>query len=53
MGEGGTANRSTASTMSRNLVDDTKEDQGEFSDLFHFYIINIIFFVSMKSPALS
>jgi hypothetical protein len=39
MGEGGTANRSTASTMSRNLVDDTKEDQREFGAQFYAYII--------------
>lgn len=39
MGEGGTANRSTASTMSRNLVDDTKADQKEFADLFQEFVI--------------
>lgn len=39
MGEGGTASRSTASTMSRNLVDDTKEDQREFGAQFYSYVI--------------
>lgn len=39
MGEGGTANRSTAQTMSRNLIDDTKADQKEFSDMFQAFII--------------
>jgi len=39
MGEGGTANRSTAQTMSRNLIDDTKADQKEFGALFYSYII--------------
>jgi len=39
MGEGDTANKSTAQTMSRNLVDDTKADQKEFASLFESYII--------------
>ncbi len=39
MGEGGTSNRSTADTMSRNLIDDTKADQKEFGALFYSYII--------------
>ena len=39
MGEGGTANRSTAQTMSRNLIDDTKADQKEFGAQFYTYII--------------
>jgi hypothetical protein len=39
MGEGGTANRSTAQTMSRNLIDDTKADQKEFGALFYSFII--------------
>lgn len=39
MGEGGTANRSTAQTMSRNLVDDTKADQKEFGAQFYYEVI--------------
>ena len=39
MGEGGTSNRSTADTMSRNLVDDTKTDQNEFAGQFKDSII--------------
>jgi hypothetical protein len=39
MGEGGSANRSTAQTLSRNLVDDTKADQAEFAAQFYAYII--------------
>lgn len=39
MGEGGTANRSTASTMSRNLIDDTKADQRDFGAQFYALII--------------
>ena len=39
MGEGGTANRSTADTMSRNLIDDTKADQREFGAQFYNAII--------------
>jgi len=39
MGEGGTANRSTAQTMSRNLVDDTKADQKEFGAQFYSKVI--------------
>jgi len=39
MGEGGTANRSTAQTMSRNLIDDTKADQKEFGALFYSFVI--------------
>lgn len=39
MGEGGTANRSTAQTMSRNLVDDTKADQKEFGAQFYSQVI--------------
>jgi hypothetical protein len=39
MGEGGTANRSTAQTMSRNLIDDTKADQREFSSQFEAFVI--------------
>lgn len=39
MGEGGTANRSTAYTMSRNLIDDIKSDQKEFADLFEAFVI--------------
>jgi hypothetical protein len=39
MGEGGTSNRSTAQTMSRNLVDDTKADQKEFASQFKAYVI--------------
>jgi len=39
MGEGGTASRSTAQTLSRNLIDDTKADQREFGALFYSYVI--------------
>jgi len=39
MGEGGTANRSTAQTMSRNLIDDTKADQKEFGAQFYSFVI--------------
>jgi hypothetical protein len=39
MGESGTANRSTAQTLSRNLVDDTKADQSEFAAQFYAYVI--------------
>jgi len=39
MGEGGTANRSTAQTMSRNLIDDTKADQKEFGAQFYALVI--------------
>jgi len=39
MGEGGTANKSTAQTMSRNLIDDTKADQKEFASLFEAFVI--------------
>jgi hypothetical protein len=39
MGEGGTSNRSTAQTMSRNLIDDTKADQKELGAQFYSYII--------------
>lgn len=39
MGEGGTANRSTAQTMSRNLIDDTKADQREFGSQFYSFVI--------------
>ena len=39
MGEGGTANRSTAATMSRNLIDDTKADQKELATQFEAFII--------------
>ena len=39
MGEGGTANRSTASTMSKNLIDNTKTDQQEFGAQFYLYVI--------------
>jgi len=39
MGEGGTASRSTAQTMSRNLIDDTKADQKEFGSQFFSFVI--------------
>jgi hypothetical protein len=50
MGEGGTANRSTASTMSRNLVDDTKEDQREFGAQFYAYVIKELLQESTFDP---
>jgi len=39
MGEGGTASRSAAQTMSRNLIDDTKADQKEFGSQFLAFVI--------------
>ena len=39
MGEGDSANRSTAQTMSRNLVDDVKEAQKEFAAQFYMHVI--------------
>jgi len=39
MGESGSSNRSTAQTLSRNLIDDTKADQKEFASQFKAYII--------------
>lgn len=39
MGEGGTANRSTAQTMSRNLVDKTKSEQKELAAFINKYVI--------------
>jgi len=39
MGEGDTANNSTAQTMSRNLVDDTKADQKELGAQFYSEVI--------------
>lgn len=39
MGEGGTANRSTAQTMSRNLIDDTKANQKEFGSQFYSHVL--------------
>jgi len=39
MGEGGTASRSTAQTMSRNLIDDTKASQKEFGSQFYAFVL--------------
>lgn len=39
MGEGGTSSRSTAQTLSRNLIDDTKADQKDFGSQFFLYVI--------------
>lgn len=39
MGEGGTANRSTAQTLSRNLVDRTKADQRVFEEFLNTFVI--------------
>lgn len=39
MGEGGTASRSTAQTMSRNLIDDTKANQKEFGAQFYHHVL--------------
>jgi hypothetical protein len=39
MGEGGTANRSTAKTMSRNLIDRTKAEQNEVAAFINKYVI--------------
>lgn len=40
IGEGGTANRNTADTMSRALVDEVKADQRVFEDFFNDHVIN-------------
>jgi hypothetical protein len=40
MGEGGTANRSTAQTLSRNLIDDTKACQQEFGAQFFTFVLS-------------
>lgn len=40
IGEGGTANRNTADTMSRALIDEVKADQRVFEDAFQQLIIN-------------
>jgi hypothetical protein len=39
MGEGDTANSSTAQTMSRNLIDDIKASQKEFATQFEAFVI--------------
>lgn len=39
MGEGGTANRSTAQTMSRNLIDRTKADQSILESFINKFVI--------------
>jgi hypothetical protein len=39
MGEGAGASRSTAQTLSRNLIDDTKSDQKDFGALFFLEVI--------------
>jgi hypothetical protein len=39
MGEAGTASRSSAQTMSRNLIDETKADQKEFGSMFYSFVI--------------
>jgi hypothetical protein len=39
MGEGDTSNKSTAQTMSRNLIDDTKADQKELGAQFYSEVI--------------
>lgn len=39
MGEGDTANNSTAQTMSRNLIDDVKSCQKEFATQFESFVI--------------
>ena len=46
MGEGNTANKSTAQTLSRNLIDDTKADQKEFGAQFYSLIIQELLFES-------
>ena len=40
IGEGGTANRSTADTMSRSLVDEVKSDQKSFEEMFRTLVID-------------
>lgn len=51
MGEGGSASRSTAQTMSRNLVDDTKADQLEFASQFKAHVITELMLESSFSDA--
>jgi hypothetical protein len=50
MGEGDTASRSTAQTMSRNLIDDTKADQKEFGAMFYSFIIQELLLESTFDP---
>lgn len=49
-GEGGTANRSTASTMSQNLVDSVKDFQRVFEDLFNNLVIKELMLESTFNP---
>jgi hypothetical protein len=51
MGEGDTANKSTAQTMSRNLIDDTKANQKEFAAQFEAFIIRELLLESTFSDA--
>lgn len=51
MGEGNTASRSTAMTLSRNLIDDTKADQRIFGAQFYFEIIQELLLESAYDPA--
>jgi hypothetical protein len=51
MGEGGTANRSTAQTMSKNLIDLTKTNQQEFGSQFYLYVIQELMEESTFPPA--
>jgi hypothetical protein len=51
MGEGGSANRSTAQTMSKNLIDDTKSDQREFSTQFYAEVIRELLLESTFPPS--
>lgn len=40
MGEGGTANRSTAQTLSMNLINQVKSEQRELAQFLNIYVIN-------------
>lgn len=40
MGESGTSNRSTAQTLSMNLINQIKAEQGEFAQFLNAYVIN-------------
>jgi len=50
MGEADTSNKSTADTMSRNLIDATKAYQKEFGSLFYAYVIKELLLESGFDP---
>ena len=51
LGEGGVSSRSTAQTLSRNLIDATKSDQRDFGALFFAEVINELLAESTFSEA--